>query len=128
MKQKVSKAHIPPAVAIISHNTLISWIERRIGQMKGLISNMWLILVFNVDLVTLKVHTKSEDQHFISLSQVFAEKSLTEDDHMHYMYIGVRDGKKESKINISVLILFYTIYLTIHKVYTKSRDPCFNRS
>ena len=65
--------------------------------MKGLISNMWLILLYTVDLVTLKVHTKSEDQNFISPIQVVAEKSLTEDVHMHY--IEVRDGKKESKIN-----------------------------
>ena len=50
---------------------------------------------------------------------------------MHY--IGVRDGKKrkiekEGKINISTLIFFYTIYLAILLVYTKSKDSGFNRS
>ena len=90
---------------------------------------MVLILLYTVDLVILKVHTKSEDQNFISLSQVVAEKSLMEDFHMHYK-IGVRDGRKEkeNKINISILILFYIIYLAIHKVYTKSKDPGLNWS
>ena len=34
--------------------------------------------------------------NLIILSQVVAEKSLTEDLHIHYMYIGVRDGKIEN--------------------------------
>ena len=61
--------------------------------MKGLISNMWLILLYTVNL-----DTKSEDQNFICLhvGQALAEKSLTEDVHMHY--IGVRDGKKKEKV------------------------------
>ena len=53
---KVSKAHIPPTVAIIGHTTLISY--NRIGQIKGLISNMWLILLCTVEIVINDVHTK----------------------------------------------------------------------
>ena len=69
--------------------------------------------------------------NLIILSQVVAEKSLTEDLQMHY--IGVRDGKiekneKEGKINICILIFCYTIYLANLKVFTKFENPDSNRS
>ena len=46
----MSKAHthVPLTVAIIGHTTFIYWKERRIGQIKGLISN---ILLYTVELV-----------------------------------------------------------------------------
>ena len=57
--QKVRKAHIPSAAAIIGHTTLISW--NRIGHIKGLISNMWLILLYTVKIVINDVCTKFQN-------------------------------------------------------------------
>ena len=68
----MSKAHIPPAVAIIGHTTLIYWKERRIGQIKGLKSNMWLILLYTLELVINEVVP-----NFKILGQVVNKKSLT---------------------------------------------------
>ena len=63
--------------------------NRKNEQIKGLISNMWLIICYMTQLVIPNVVP-----NLIILSQVVAEKSLTEDVHMHY--IGVRDGKIEN--------------------------------
>ena len=54
---KVSKAHIPRAVAIRGHTTLIG--KKKKGQITVLISNMWLILLYTVQLVISDVCTKS---------------------------------------------------------------------
>ena len=67
--------------------------------------------------------------NFKFLSQVVAEKSLTKIVHKHY--IGLRDVNqkmKNGKINVNILIFFYTIYLAILKVYTIFEDPGSNRS
>ena len=37
--------------------------------------------------------------------------------------IGVKDVKKEGKINITTFIFFNTIYLITLKVYSKFKDP-----
>ena len=58
-------------------------------EIKGLISNVWLVLCYTVKLVI-----PTFAPNFIILCQVVAEKSLTEDVHMHY--IGVRDRKKDN--------------------------------
>ena len=48
---------------------------------------------------------------------------------MHYIGVKVkRKFEKEGKINISILIFFYTIYLATLKVHTQSEDFGFNRS
>ena len=106
----MSKAHIPPAIAISDCNTFRgNLFGEKEKEIKGQISNMWLILCYTVQLFITKLCT-----NLIIPSQVIPEKSLTENVYMHN--IGVRDGKKrkiekEGKINISTLNFFYTIYL-----------------
>ena len=48
--------------------------------------------------------------------------------NVHIRYIGVTEGKienfkKEGKMRISILILFYTIHFAYLKVYTKFHNP-----
>ena len=64
--------------------------KKKNGQIKGqsLISNMWLILCYTVQLTY-----PTFVPNLIIVSQVVAEEPVTEDVHMHY--IGVRDGKKK---------------------------------
>ena len=50
------------------------------GQIKGLISNMWLVFVTQHNL-----SYPTFVPNLIILSQVVAEKSLTEDLHIHYI-------------------------------------------
>ena len=65
------------------------------------------------------------------LSQVVAEKSLTEDFYMYY--IRVKEGKneklkKEGKMRISILIFIYTVHFAFLKVYTQFENTGSNRS
>ena len=62
---------------------------------------------------------------------VVPEKSFTQISLLYY--IGVRDGKiqkwkKKARINLSILIIFLTIYLATLKVYTKFEDFGTHRS
>ena len=70
-------------------------------------------------------------QNFRILSQVVAEKSLTEK-NVHMYYIRVTEGKmtktkKEGKMRISLLIFIYTIHLAYLNVYTKFENSGLNR-
>ena len=56
--REVSKAHIPPAVAIRGHFKLERGKNR---QIKGLISNMWLNFLYTVQLVISDVCTKFQN-------------------------------------------------------------------
>ena len=68
-----------------------NFIGKKNGQIKGLVSNMWLILYYTTQLV---LPYPTFVPNLKILSQVFAEKVLTKDVHMHY--IGVRDGRIEN--------------------------------
>ena len=53
------------------------------------------------------------------LSQVVAEKSLTEK-NVHMYFVEQKENlKKEGKMRISILIFIYTIHFAYLKVYTK---------
>ena len=78
----MSNAHIPPAVEEILFE------RKKNEEIKGLINNIRLILFYTLQLVIPNLCTK-----FIILSQVLAEKTLTENVQMHY--IGLRDGNKK---------------------------------
>ena len=67
------------------------------------------------------------------LSQVVAEKSLTEKKCPYVFYYDRTEGKienlkKEGKIRISILIFIYTIHFAYLKVYTKFENIGSNRS
>ena len=69
---------------------------------------------------------------FRILSQVVAEKSLTEK-NVHMYYIRVREGKneklkKEGEMMISILIFIYTIHFAYLKVYTKFENTSSNQA
>ena len=69
--------------------------------------------------------------NFRILSQVVAEKSLTE--RNVHMYIRASEGKnekmkKESKIRICIFIFIYTVHFAYLKVYTKFENTGSNRS
>ena len=71
---------------------------------------------------------------FRSLTQVVAEKSLTEKNIHMYYFIRVTEGeekneksKKDGKMRISILIVIYTIHFAYLKVYTKFENTCSNR-
>ena len=69
---------------------------------------------------------------FRIISQVVAEKSLTEK-NVHMYYIRVKEGKteklkKEGKISIIIFIFIYTVHFAYLKVYTKFENTCSNRS
>ena len=69
----MSKAHIAPAVAIIGGRSYhFNFLERKKNLTKGLISNMWLILLYIVDIVINEVLPS-----FKILGQEVPEKSLT---------------------------------------------------
>ena len=78
----MSKAHIPPAVVIRGH---LNWKEKWI---KGLISNMWLIFLYTVQLLISDVSTKFLNSRSSSSGEIF-------DKNFHMHYLGVRDLKKE---------------------------------
>ena len=68
----------------------------------------------------------------IILSQVVAEKSLTEK-NLHKYYIGVTEGnnenlKKDGKMRMSIFIFMFTMHFAYLKVYTKLESTRFNRS
>ena len=88
---------------------------------------MWLFFVtqYNSSL-------SSFVSNFRILSQVVAEKSLTEKNgHMYYKRVtqGKNEKlKKEGKMRISILIFIYTIHFAYLKVYTKFENTGSNRS
>ena len=55
----------------------------------GMISKRWQILLY-----TDKLTYPSLVLNFKILSQVVPKKSMTENFHMHYILLGMRDGKK----------------------------------
>ena len=84
-------------------------------QIKGLINNMWLFFgtQYNSSL-------SSFVPNFRILSQVVAEKSLTEKNVLMYFYRTegkIENLKKEGKMRISILIFIYTIHFAYLKVY-----------
>ena len=74
----MSKAHIPPAVAIRGH---FNWKEKWI---KGMISNMWLNFLNTVQLLISDVCTKFQNPRSSSSGEIF-------DENFHMHYLGVRD-------------------------------------
>ena len=72
------KTHIPPAVAIRGH---FIWKEKWI---KRLISNMWLIFLYTVQLLVSDVCTKFQNSRSSSSGEIF-------DKNFHIHYHGVRD-------------------------------------
>ena len=85
------------------------------------------IFCYTIQLITIKLET-----NFRILSQVVAEKSLTET-NVHMYYIRVTEGKieklkKEGKIRISILVFIYTIQFAYLKVYKTIENTCSNRS
>ena len=109
--------------------TEISLKRKKNEQIKGLISNMWMLFCYTIQLITIKlciIH------NFKILTQVVAEKSLTEK-NVHMYYIRVTEGKKEKlkkdgKMRISILIFIYTIHFAYLKVYTQFENSGSNRS
>ena len=81
---------------------------------------MWLCFVTQFD-----ISLSSFVPYFKIITQVVAEKSLTDKNvHMYMYYIRVKGGKneklkKEGKMRISIFISIYTVHLTYLKVYTK---------
>ena len=70
--------------------------------------------------------------NFRIISQVVAEKSLTEK-NVHMYYIRATEGKhekfkKKGKIRISIFIFIYTMHFAYLKVYTKFENTGSNRS
>ena len=70
-----------------------------------------------------KSSLSSFESNFRILTQVVAEKSLTEKNVQMY-YIRVKEGKikkkkQEGKMRISILIPIYTVHFAFLKVYTK---------
>ena len=90
-------------------------------QIKGLIRNMWLLFVpqYNLSL-------SSFVSNFRTLSQVLAEKYLTEKNVHMYIIVAI-DRKIEKfkkrmqncKMRISILIFIYTIHVAYLKVNAK---------
>ena len=70
--------------------------------------------------------------NFRNLTQVVAEKSLTEK-NVYMYYIRVKEGKneklkKEGKMSFSILISIYTVHFAFLKVCTKFENTGSNRS
>ena len=70
--------------------------------------------------------------NFRILTQVVAEKSLTEK-NVHMYYIREKEGKneklkKEGKMRIRIYIFIYTVHFAILKMYTKFENTGSNRS
>ena len=61
------------------------------------------------------------------LSQVVAEKSLTEK-NVHYVFYWTEGKIENLKMRISILIFIYTIHFAYLKVYTKFENIGSNRS
>ena len=99
----MSKAHIPPAVAIRGH---FNWKEKWI---KRLISNTWLNFLYTVQLLISDVCTKFQNSRSSSSGEIFVENF-----NMHYLGVKIEKGKnskvKEGKINLnlSTLGFFYS--------------------
>ena len=79
---------------------------------------MWLFFSYTIQLTI-----SSFELNFRILTQVVAEKSLTEK-NVYMYYIRVNEGKneklkKEGKMRISILISIYTVHFAFLKMYTK---------
>ena len=90
-----------------------------------MISNMWLILLNIVEIVTNEVCTKFQNTRSSSSREIF-------DENFHIHYTGVRDRKSEkkkknAKINLSTLVLFSIIQLVILILYIKFEDSSTHR-
>ena len=77
-------------------------------------------------------HYQAFYKNFRILTQVVAEKSLTEK-NVYMYYITVKEEKnenlkKEGKMRISILIAIYTVHFAFLKVYTKFENNGSNRS
>ena len=88
---------------------------------------MWLFFCYTIQLITSNLVP-----NFRILTQVGAEKSLTEENAYMY-YIRVKEGKneklkKEGKMSFSILIFNYTVHFAFLKVYTKFENTGSNRS
>ena len=59
-------------------------LEKKKGQIKGLISHMWLILLYTVQPVIPDVCTKFQNPRSSSPGEIF-------DENFHIHYLGVRD-------------------------------------
>ena len=92
--------------------------RKKTGQIKELISNLWLILLYTVQLLISDVYT-----NFKILGQVVPEKSLTKISIFITLKCEIEKGKIENKanINLSTMILFTVIHLVVI-VYTKFED------
>ena len=89
-----------------------------------MICNIWLFFVTQYNL-----SLSSFVPNFRILSQVVAEKSLTEKNvYMYLTYFRMKIEKKESKMRISILIFIYTIHFIYFKEYTKFENTGSNRS
>ena len=107
-----------------------NFIGKKNGQIKGLISNMWLVLCYTAQLVIStiisNIYTKFNNPKPSSFWEIFDGRSpytLHRSERWKN-----RKFEKEGKINISNLIFFYTINLTILQVYTNFEDPGSTRS
>ena len=99
--------------------------RKKNGQIKGLISHMWLIFLNTVQPVIPNVCTKFQNPRSSSSREIF-------DENFHIHYLGVRDRKRENrkkaKINLSTLVLFSVIHLVVLIVYTKFKEPGSNKN
>ena len=98
------------------------------GKIKGLISHMWLILLYTVQPV---IPTSMFVPNFKILCQVDPEKSLTK----IFIYtlpwserLKKEKIEKEGKINLSTLVLFSVMHLVVYMLYTKFKNSDSNRS
>ena len=122
----MSKAHIPPAVAIRGWN-LFGEKEKekrkKKGQIKGLISHMWLILLYTVQPVIPDVCTKFQNPRSSSSWEIF-------DENFHIYYLErlkkekIEKGKNKSRHLGFVLVT----HLVVPILYTKFKDSGSNRS
>ena len=99
--------------------------RKKKGQIKGLISHMWLILLYTVKPVIPDVCTKFQNPRSSSSWEIF-------DENFHIHYLGARLKKekieKEGKIKLSTLVLFSVMHLVVLMLYTKFKDSGSNRS
>ena len=91
-----------------------------------MMSRRKLILSYTIQQVLPNIYTKFQNPRQNSSWEIF-------DTNVPMYYIGVRDGKKEkmkkkTKMNLSILVFFPTIYLAPLKVYTKFEDSGCHRS
>ena len=112
----MSKAHIPPAVAITGQTTLIGKKEKWTN--KGTDKQYVLNILYTVQLVIPDVLTKILGKAVPKKSLMKISIFITLDREIEKR----KKLKKKARINLNTLVLFTVIHLVVLIVYTKCED------